>query len=123
MTWEMKTDRPIYLQLIEQIKRRIVSGEFPAGSQLPPVRALAEQAAVNPNTMQKAFSELEREGLVFTQRTSGSFITEDEDMIEQLKTMLAQEVITEFFLQMNGLGFTKEDAIHLIESTAKEQNI
>ena len=123
MTWEMKTDRPIYLQLIEQIKRRIVSGEFPAGNQLPPVRALAEQAAVNPNTMQKAFSELEREGLVFTQRTSGRFITEDEDMIEQLKTMLAQEVITEFFLQMNGLGFTKEDAIHLIESTAKEQNI
>ena len=119
----MKTDRPIYLQLIEQIKRRIVSGEFPAGSQLPPVRTLAEQAAVNPNTMQKAFSELEREGLVFTQRTSGRFITEDKAMIEQLKTMLAQEVITEFFLQMNGLGFTKEDAIHLIESTAKEQKI
>ena len=120
MTWEMKTDRPIYLQLIEQIKRRIVSGEFPAGSQLPPVRALAEQAAVNPNTMQKAFSELEREGLVFTQRTSGRFITEDKDMIEQLKTMLAQEVIMEFFLQMNGLGFTKEDAIHLIESCASD---
>ena len=100
-----------------------MSGEFPAGSELPPGAALAEQAAVNPKTMQKAFSELEREGLVFTQRTSGRFITEDEDMIEQTENHVGSGSHYRIFLQMNGLGFTKEDAIHLIESTAKEQNI
>lgn len=123
MAWELKSDRPVYVQLVEEIKRRIISGEYPPGSQLPPVRALAGAAAVNPNTMQKAFSELEREGLVYAQRTSGRFITEDTKMIENLKSILAEEIISEFFVQMGSLGFSKEDAIQLIETTAKEQSV
>ena len=77
MPWELSNDRPIYLQLMERIQMDIVSGKYHAGDKLPSVRDLAIEAAVNPNTMQKALSELERVGLVYSQRTSGRFITED----------------------------------------------
>ncbi len=121
MTWELKADRPIYMQLIEQIELRIVSGMYAAGDKLPPVRDLAAQAAVNPNTMQKALAELERNGLVYSQRTSGRFITEDENMIQQTKQNLAKEQITTFLKKMEQLGFSKEETISLMEQTEKEE--
>ena len=93
MNWSFQPDRPIYVQLIERIKLLIVSGAYPAGSRLPSVRDMASEASVNPNTLQKALSELEREGLVYTQRTSGRFVTEDENMIKQVKKELAIEQI------------------------------
>ena len=77
MPWNLNSDRPIFMQLIEIIQHCILSGTYPPGSKLPSVRDLASQAAVNPNTMQKALAELERSGLVYSQRTSGRFITED----------------------------------------------
>ncbi|MFW5630269.1 MAG: GntR family transcriptional regulator [Acetivibrio ethanolgignens] len=109
MTWELKNDRPIYLQLMEQLKLRIISGAYLPGSKLPAVRELAAEASVNPNTMQKALSELERDGLLYANRTSGRFITEDISMIEALKFDLAQEHLTLFLEQMEKLGFTKEE--------------
>ena len=121
MKWEFRDDRPIYSQLVEQIQRRIVSGSFPAGSKLPSVRDLASEASVNPNTMQKAFAELERIGLVYSQRTSGRFITEDQSKIETIKDELASEKISEFFTQMKELGFSQQDTIHLISKTSKEE--
>ena len=116
MAWELKNDRPIYLQLMEQLKHLIIAGVYPAGSKIPSVRELAAEAAVNPNTMQKALSELEREGLVFTNRTSGRFITEDEDMIQKMKMELAKEQLTVFLAQMEKLGFSKEEIMQLLES-------
>lgn len=121
MTWELKADRPIYLQLIEQIELRIVSGMYSAGQKLPPVRDLAAQAAVNPNTMQKALAELERSGLVYSQRTSGRFITEDEDMIQQAKESLAKEQISAFFEKMQQLGFSRTETLSLMQQAAKEE--
>ncbi|MCI9274307.1 MAG: GntR family transcriptional regulator [Clostridiales bacterium] len=121
MTWELKADRPIYLQLIEQIELRIVSGMYNAGQKLPPVRDLAAQAAVNPNTMQKALSELERSGLVYSQRTSGRFITEDEGMIQQAKESLAKEQISAFFEKMQQLGFSRNETLSLMQQAAKEE--
>ena len=85
MPWELDNDRPIYLQLMERIQRDIISGVYKPGDKLPSVRDLAVEAAVNPNTMQKALSELERSGLVYAQRTSGRFITEDEAMLKKMK--------------------------------------
>ena len=82
MSWQLTADRPIYLQLIEEIELRIVSGMYTVGEKLPGVRDLAAQASVNPNTMQKALTELERQGLVYSQRTAGRFITEDSKMIQ-----------------------------------------
>ena len=96
MPWELDNDRPIYLQLMERIQQDIVSGIYKPGDRLPSVRDLAVEAAVNPNTMQKALSELERSGLVYSQRTSGRFITEDTRLLDEMKTSLASEHILQF---------------------------
>ena len=122
MMWELKSDRPIYLQLMEQVKLRIVSGIYPPGARLPSVRDMAFEASVNPNTMQKALAELERDGLIFTQRTSGRFITEDKDMVETARNTLAKEQIEEFLKKMQSLGYQKAEIISLLENTAKEMN-
>ncbi len=120
MTWNFQNDRPIYTQLLEQIRLRIISGAYQAGSRLPSVRELASEAAVNPNTMQKALSELEQSGLIYSQRTSGRYVTEDTSMIEQVKKEIAEEKIREFFQVMNSLGLKPEETLELIEKEAKE---
>lgn len=120
MTWELKSDRPIYLQLVEQIELKIVSECYQAGDRLPSVRDMAQEAEVNPNTMQRALSELERMGLIITQRTNGKFITEDKNVIDTIKTNLAAEQIKEFLAAMQKLGYEKKDVITLIEEVAKE---
>ena len=121
MSWDLSNDRPIYLQLMEKIQQDIVSGVYQPGDRLPSVRELALDAAVNPNTMQKALSELERTGLVYSQRTSGRFITEDEKMLKELKSQLAQEHIRDFFEKMRQLGFTQEETLALIQEAIKEE--
>lgn len=121
MTWDFQGDRPIYLQIVEQVQLRIVSGYYPAGSKLPAVRDLAAEASVNPNTMQKALAELERKGLVYSQRTAGRFITEDRDMIEAVKQSLAKEQVAEFLKKMRALGCTIGEAITLLSQIEKEE--
>lgn len=114
MKWNFADDKPIYAQIVEQIKFFIVSGEMKPGARLESVRELAAQAGVNPNTMQKALAELDRAGLVFTKRTEGRFITEDEQMLKLLKRELAQEIMKEFFEKMRQLGFPREEAKKLL---------
>ncbi|MCI9174682.1 MAG: GntR family transcriptional regulator [Lachnospiraceae bacterium] len=120
MPWNLNSDRPIFIQLIEKIQIDIISGQYAPGDKLPSVRELAQKASVNPNTMQKALAELERTGLVYSQRTSGRFITEDIGMIEQLKTTLAREVITEFLEDMRKLGYETKETLSLLEETMEE---
>lgn len=120
MAWELKNDRPIYLQLMEQLKLMIISGVYPPGSKIPSVRELASEAAVNPNTMQKALSELEREGLLYANRTSGRFITEDIHMIKEMKLELAKEQLSSFLEQMEKLGFSKEEIKDFMEKNLAE---
>lgn len=122
MSWEFKSDRPIYAQLMEQIELRIVSGMYPPGSKLPSVREMAAEAAVNPNTMQKALSELERKELLYTQRTAGRFITEDEAMIAQTKQGMAQELIHEFMEKMQSLGYSQPETVQLLTAITKEES-
>lgn len=119
MSWTLDNDRPIYLQLMERIQMDIISGKYRPGDKLPSVRDLALEAAVNPNTMQKALSELERGGLVYSQRTSGRFITEDKNMLQNLKAELANEHIQVFFENMKQLGFQEEEMLALIEKVIK----
>lgn len=114
MSWDFDNDRPIYSQIVEHIKRCIVSGEYTAGEKLPAVRELAFEAGVNPNTMQRAFAELETEGLVHANRTSGRFITEDIGMINGLKNEIAGKAVTEFMYNMKNIGFSKDEVIELI---------
>ena len=121
MPWDLDNDRPIYLQLMEQIRQDIVSGVYKPGGKLPSVRDLALDASVNPNTMQKALSELERSGLVYSQRTSGRFITEDETMLKQLKYDLAVSHIRQFLSQMKQLGFENREILDLIQKLLEEE--
>ncbi len=120
MPWDLLNDRPIYTQLLEQIKRKIVSGEYSAGERLPSVREYAAEAGVNPNTMQKALAELEREELVRTERTAGRFITEDEILIQQIREELAREQIQAFVGAMKDLGYSREDSMELLSRVVKE---
>lgn len=120
MAWNLDSNRPIYVQLAEQVQRDIISGLYQPGAKLPSVRELASQAKVNPNTMQKALTELEHSGLVYSQRTSGRFITEDKEMIENLKEQLASSQIQEFLEKMSCMGFQPQDTLHLIEKILKE---
>ena len=116
------TNVPIYLQLIEKIQRMIVTGEWRAGERIPAVREMALAFGVNPNTMQRALQELERQGLVYSQRTSGRFVTEDREMIETAKSSLAAEQVRSFLDAMARLGYMRDDILRLIEARIKEEN-
>lgn len=119
MAWNLNSDRPIFIQIVERIEMDIISGVYKPGAKLPAVRELAMEASVNPNTMQKALSELEKTGLVHSQRTSGRFITEDMNMIEEIKKQLAEEKINEFFNAMKMLGISEQETIKLIQKKEK----
>ena len=121
MAWNLQSDRPIYAQLVEQIQRMIVTGVFPAGSRLPSVRELAVEAAVNPNTMQRALARLEEDGLLYTQRTSGRYVTEETNRIMQAKEAMAGELIRQFIENMEKLGYTREQAVELIKRQKEEE--
>ena len=117
MEWTFNEDAPIYLQIVQQFKAQIASGRWQPGEKIPSVRELAAEASVNPNTMQKALSELERTGLVYSQRTSGRFITEDTKMIDDIKSEMAREIISQFLENMQKLGFQKDEAVSLMKQT------
>ena len=119
MQWKIDGSAPIYSQLVEQIKLGIVSGEWIPGQRVPAVRELAVDAGVNPNTMQRALQELERQGLLFSQRTSGRFVTEDTEMIEDAKRTLANRHITAFIRQMQALGYTRREIVALLEESER----
>ena len=121
MAWDLDADRPIYAQLVERIQMQIVSGYYPPGGRLPSVRDLAAVAAVNPNTMQKAFAELERSGLIVTQRTNGRTVTEDEELIKNIKSSLAKEQVRDFFGKMKELGYTEREVVELLEQQIEEE--
>lgn len=120
MTWNLDPGRPIYAQIMERVQMDIISGKYRPGDKLPSVRELAMEASVNPNTMQKALAELERNGLVYSQRTAGRFITEDIEMIQKMKEQLANEQIRAFLQQMKQMGFGKEETLTLLQKIAEE---
>ena len=120
MSWSLDDARPIYLQLEDIIKSKIIAGIYKPGQKLPSVRELAAEAAVNPNTMQKAFTELERTGLIVTRRTSGRTVTEDTALIEQVRSELAELQISQFLTRMQHLGYQKDDSIRLLLAKKEE---
>lgn len=120
MAWELNSDRPIYTQILEKIQTRIISGIYQPGEKLPSVRELAAEASVNPNTMQKAFTELERSGLIQTQRNSGRTVTEDTSMIKQVQTQVALSQVQSFFNTMMELGFNKEEILAFVKKAMEE---
>ena len=115
MNFIFDNDRPIYIQLVEQLKEYIVAGKFKAGEKLPSVRDFAMQIKVNPNTIQKALAEIENQKLIYTERTNGKFVTENEELIENVKKELANQKVQKYFQDMNKLGIDKEDAIAYLQ--------
>ena len=119
MPWEFDTNRPIYIQLVERIKLMIVTGELPSGSKLKSVRDLAEEAGVNPNTMQRALQELERDALLYSQRTSGRFVTEDKVLLANMRDQFAEERVQDFIKSLIQLGYQQDELIGVIEHYLK----
>lgn len=115
MDWKLNSDRPIWLQLKEQIAIGIVTGEYPPGSKLPSVRDLALKAGVNPNTMQRALTELERDGLAQSMGTMGRVVTDDHGKIDRLRKQFAQELIKQYLMGMQRLGYDAKEAYHEME--------
>lgn len=122
MQWKLSDDRPIYVQLMETITAAIASGTLAAGNRLPSVREMAAQAGVNPNTMQRALAELEREGLLYSQRTAGRFVTDQSDRITQKRKELAMQQIRIFLSSMKEMGYTSEQTLNLIQQAVKEEH-
>lgn len=121
MDWHISNDAPIYAQLIGQIRTGIVSGTFAPGERLPSVRDLAMEAGVNPNTMQRALTELERDGLVYSQRTTGRFVTEDRAAIAQARRSLVADRLRVFLKDMTALGFEKEELLLLLRQEMEKE--
>ena len=120
MEWKFRSDLPIYSQLVEQIKLGIVSGNLLPGERLMSVRDMATEAGVNPNTMQRALQELERDGMVYSQRTAGRFVTENMKVIERAKKKFAEGQIRSFLEAMKKLGYQWEEVLALLKEKEEE---
>ena len=123
MDYIFDNERPIYIQLVEMIRIDIVSGKFKKGQKLPSVRELALMMKVNPNTMQKALVELENEKLIYTERTNGKYVTEDEELIENAKKELAQEKVNNYLKSMQNIGINYESAIKYLQELGGKNGI
>lgn len=124
MAWTFDEKSPIYLQIAYRVKLKIASKELSMGQQLLPVREFAQEAGVNPNTVQRAFQELEKEGLVYSARTFGRFVTEDEKLIDQKRHEIAQSLMQNFVTEMTAIGFSSPEIKAIItdyiEQTGKD---
>jgi len=120
MEWSFRGDLPIYAQLVAQIQRAIVAGIYAPGEKLSSVRDMASEAGVNPNTLQRALQELERQGLVYSQRTAGRYVTEDTGRIEDCRLTLAREQLRDFLGSMESLGYTRADIAALLNKEEEE---
>ena len=121
MPWAFKENRPIFQQIYDMIVIRILNGTYPKGGKLPSVREMAEEAGVNPNTMQRAMSQLEDTGLAITNRTSGRIVTTDEELLKKIKREYAVAAAEEFLMEMKKLGMSQEDALSLIQDIGGEK--
>ena len=119
MDWNIAAGRPVYVQLVEQMELALVNGTFPPGSKIPPVRELAAQAGVNPNTMQRALQELESRGLLQAQRTAGRTVTAEAYALQQLRRKRAAALAADFLRQMKALGLDRSETEELLRQTAE----
>lgn len=118
MAWNFSSGKPVYLQISERITKSILSGEYSAGQQLPTVRQLALEAAVNPNTVQHAFAELEDVGIIVSKGTAGRFVTDDEQIIERCRLEMAEQIVKDFVENVKQLSIDTDEAIRMIREVS-----
>ena len=111
---------PIYVQIMNSVKEAIAAGELRPSERVLSVRELARDFEVNPNTMQRALNELEREGLLVSERTSGRFVTADRELVEQLKNKMAAKTADNFRREMAALGFSDEEMIDFFRERCRK---
>ena len=121
MAWTFSSDRPVYLQIAERITKSVLSAEFRPGEQLPTVRQLAMHAAVNPNTVQRAYQELENDGIIIVKGTLGRFVTDDTEIIERNRKKLAKHLVTEFCNNFGELSLPLSQAIEMIKEVEADE--
>ncbi len=114
MEWKFTGSEPVYQQIAEHFRRAVLTGQFPAGSRVPSVRELATQARVNPNTMQRALTALEREGLLICHGTLGRFVTSDERILENLRQQAVLHTVRHCSDLLAQLGLTLQDAADIL---------
>ncbi|RAL25785.1 GntR family transcriptional regulator [Thermoflavimicrobium daqui] len=114
-------DQPIYLQLKNEFYRKICKGVLRSGDKLPSVRETAVEVGVNPNTVQRTYSDMERDGIIEKRRGQGSFVTNNQEIIQQLRKSLAQEQVDQFYHSMQQMGFTDEEILLQIIQTIKKE--
>ncbi|MDG5787052.1 GntR family transcriptional regulator [Evansella sp. AB-P1] len=115
MTIQFDQNRPIYLQLMEYFYGKICRFELEAGDKLPSVRETAVEVGVNPNTVSRTYMEMEREKVVISKRGQGTFVTEDQQMINELRERTAEKHIDAFLTVMIQNGFNEEEIMELIQ--------
>ena len=120
MDWHITDGRPVWLQLKEQLAMGILTGAYPPGSRLPSVRELAIEAGVNPNTMQRALTELERDGLAQSMGTTGRMVTRNQEIVDQLREKAAKAVVERYLDSMKKLGYTAAEAAKVLEDWSYE---
>lgn len=121
MAWIFDNSKPIYSQIEDEIKKMILSGKLSKGEKIKSVRELAQDAGVNPNTMQKALSEIERQGLIITERTNGRFVTTEQSLIEELKENFFSQKVVMVIEELRSLNFSKNEIIHFIGKYYEEE--
>lgn len=117
---EYNTSAPIYLQVINELKKKMVKGELMPGEKMPSGRDLAVEYKINQNTAARIYRELEAQGYCFTRRGIGTFVSEEESMFQDLKKEMASELVKNFMHEMDGLGFEKGDIIEQIADYKEE---
>ena len=121
MEYIFDNDRPIYIQLVEKLRLEIISNKLKPGERIPSVRELALEARVNPNTMQKALAEVENEGLIYTERTNGKFVTTNIKLIEKMKKQMAKEKVNNYLQDMKNIGISYKDAIKYLQELGGDE--
>jgi len=119
LAWSFSSDRPVYLQIADRIIKSVLSGDHLPGEQIPTVRQLAMEAAVNPNTVQHAFSELENEGIIISKGTVGRYVTEDTQVVDICRKKMAQQLVNDFVENIEQLSIDMEQAIVMIKEATK----
>ena len=121
MAWQFNSNRPIYIQIVDEIELRILNGTYEMGMRLPSVRDLAVLAAVNPNTMQRALAELEEMGLVTTQRNTGRTVTTDETAVSRARDSKADLLVETFMMQMQSLGLGRKEVLERLAKVEQKE--
>lgn len=121
MDYKFDNDKPIYKQLLEQLKLHIVTGKYAPNEKLPSVREFAIELKVNPNTIQRALSELENIGLIETKRTTGKFVTDDKKIMHNIKEEIINDIMSNFFRNIENLNITNKEIIDYINKNRKDK--